>query len=141
MSGASVQVPVVRPASYAPAWEEKAAGLRVSRTLDLADLLADRRVRLTHVAVSLEPPLMADEFDITDLAVSFFLVDMPVAAAKTRWRVRFDLQYSDGSQDEITVFQPIGADAPAGLVAADVSATSLSIGGEAITINGQTIHV
>ena len=137
MSGAVVQVPIVRPASYAPAWEEKAPGLRVSRTLDLADLLAARKLRLTHVAVALEPPLLADGFDVTDVAISFLLTDTPAAAAHTRWRVRFDLQFSDGSQDEITVFQPIGAAPAAGLVA---SGSALSIGGDVITINGEAIN-
>lgn len=141
MTGASVQVPILRPRSYAPAWEEKAPGLRVSRTLDLADLLAARQLRLVHVAVALEPPLLADSFDVTDVAISFLLTDTPAVAAKTRWRVRFDLGFSDGSQDEITVFQPIGAAQAPGLVPVDLTAAALAIGGELITIGGEAINV
>lgn len=140
MSGSSVQVPVARPASYAPAWAEKPPGVRVSRTLDLADLLASRQLSLTDVNVSLDPPLVADGFHVSDVAISFFVADAPPADAKTRWRVLFDLQYSDGSQDEVVVYQPIGAALPVGLVAADVTANILTIGGEIITIGGEPIY-
>lgn len=140
MSDASILVPIVRPPSYAPAWAEKPPGLRVSRTLDLADLLADRKLHLVSASVALEPPLVADSFDITGVAVTFFVTDAPAAAGQTRWRVRFDLRFSDGSQDEIVAYQPIGAAPPAGLVAADVTAASLVIGGQAITVGGETIN-
>ncbi len=141
MNGASVQVPVVRPAAYLPAWAEKPPGVRVSRTLDLADLLAERRLRLVDASVALDPPLVADSFYLSDVAVTFALADTPPAAARTRWRVRFDLAYSDGSQDQVVVMQPIGAAVLTGLVPADVTGLMLSIGGDVITIGGEPVYV
>lgn len=74
------------------------------------------------------------------MAVSFFITDTPPVPARARFRVRFDLIYSDGSQDEIVVFQPIGAPVPSGLIPADVTADVISIGGDIITIGGEPIH-
>ncbi len=136
----TIRVPISRPPSYAPAWAEKAPGLRVSRTLDLADLLVDRGVRLASVSVELEPPLLADAFLISDVAVTFFLLDAPAADARTRWRVRFSLQFTNGAQDEVIAWQPIGAGVAATLVSAYSTATIITVGGSPIAVGAQLIH-
>ncbi len=137
----TVLVPIARPPSYAPAWGEKPPGIRVSRTLDLGDVLADAGHSLADVSVELEPPLVADTFDVAPSAINFFLSDAPPAAPQTRWRVRFRLRYSGGGQDEIVVYQPIGAAPPIGLIATDPSANTLSVGGQVVTIGSVSIRV
>lgn len=112
-------------------WAEKPPGLRVSRTLDLSAMLAPSGRRLATAWVALEPPLLADAVEISDVAINLFLADCPAAPEGTRWRVRFGLTYSDGAQDEIVAWQPIGR---AG------EAAALAIGGAPITIGGEMIH-